>query len=94
MSGKIAVQKLRTLITGRGSKLGSALSRNLVKNGGTIYTVDSRMQTDLVQTSKKNPGVEHFAHGNVADQAFFDGYLQKIGPIDTFVNCAAVRKCK
>lgn len=93
MAGRIVVKNLKTLITGRSSRLGKALSKDILKSGGTIYSVDSRVPKDLLnkENIKSN---EHFTQLNVAEQSLFSEHLRKIEPIDAFVNCTAVRKCK
>jgi nucleoside-diphosphate-sugar epimerase len=86
--GQIVATNIKTLVTGRSSLLGSALSKNLIGNRAPIYSVDLKIPSDLYA---KN---EQFMQGNVADATFLKNYLRQIGTVDAFVNCAAVRKCK
>jgi len=87
-TSKIVLKNITTLIAGRSSKLGSTLSQHLIKNGGTIYSVDQKIPSNL------NLQKEQFVQGNLTGEGFLKGYLQQIGSVDAFVNCAAVRKCK
>ncbi|KAH9399520.1 hypothetical protein TYRP_017932 [Tyrophagus putrescentiae] len=91
MSGRIVVKNLKTLITGRSSRIGTALSKHITKNSGTIYSLDTRFPKDLLNKNTKSNN-EHFTELNVADQGLFSEHLRKIEPIDAFVNCTAVRK--
>ena len=87
-SGKILIKNLNTLIVGRSSLLGSALTANLIKNNCCVHSVDKRIPKFSYKDNSDN-----FVQGNVADETFFRQYLNKIGPIDAFVNCAALHRC-
>lgn len=87
--GKIAIQNLKTLITGSSTRFADTLVKYLINRGSTVYTVDRKLPKEPLYG--KN---HHFEQGDLADETFFNDYLKKIEPIDALVNFAGFKSCK